>query len=117
QLPFLSLQPSEFLKLTLVFYLAVWLQKKETIISTFQEGFLPFLALLCLSTFLVALQPDLGGFLVFSCIATTMFFVAGGNIFHLILGAATAGLLGLPIILKKEYVLNRFKAFMNPTDP
>ena len=29
-----SVQPSEFLKLSLIFYLAVWLQKRETLIGT-----------------------------------------------------------------------------------
>lgn len=119
-LGFFSVQPSEFLKLTLVFYLAVWLQKKESLIATFQEGFIPFVVLLCISTFFVAIQPDLGSFLVFSVIATVMFFVAGGNILHLILGAGVAGLLGLPVILNKEYIRDRFTVFLhilfNPDD-
>ncbi len=117
---FFSVQPSEFLKLTLVFYLAVWLQKKESSIATFQEGFIPFVILLCLSTFFVAIQPDLGSFLVFTVIATVMFFVAGGNILHLFLGAGVAGLLGLPVILNKDYIRNRFTVFLhilfNPDD-
>jgi len=112
-LGFFSIQPSEFLKITLIFYLAVWLQKKESFIATFREGFLPFVALLCLSTFLVAIQPDLGSFLVFTCIASTMFFVAGGNIFHMILGGGMAGVLGLPLILSKEYVRNRITVFLH----
>lgn len=115
-----TLQPSEFLKITLVFYLAVWLQKKETLISTFQEGFVPFLVLLLLSTFLVAMQPDLGSFLIYAAVASVMFFVAGGNILHLFMGGAAAGLLGLPIILNKEYIRNRFTVFLhilfNPDD-
>lgn len=106
-----TVQPSEFLKLSLVFYLAVWLQKKQSSIATFKEGFVPFVILLCLSTFLVAIQPDLGSFLVFSVVASIMFFVAGGNIFHLLLGAVAAGILGLPIILSKAYVSLRFKVF------
>ncbi len=115
-----SVQPSEFLKLSLVFYLAVWLQKKESLIATFQEGFIPFVLLLCISTFFVAIQPDLGSFLVFSVIATVMFFVAGGNILHLLLGAGVAGFLGLPVILNKDYIRNRFTVFLhilfNPGD-
>ncbi len=106
-----SLQPSEFLKLSLVFYLAVWLQKKESLISTFREGFVPFVALLCLSTFLVAAQPDLGSFLIFTVIASAMFFVAGGNIVHLFLGGAMAAVTSLPVILSKEYIRNRFIVF------
>lgn len=113
QLAGFSLQPSEFLKITMVFYLAVWLQKREADIATFQEGFLPFVALLCLSTFFVAIQPDLGSFLVLTVIATTMFFVAGGNILHLLLGGSISALLSLPIILNKEYVRNRFSVFLH----
>lgn len=116
-----SLQPSEFLKLTMIFYLALWLQKREQLIGTFKEGFIPFVTLLVLSTFLVAVQPDLGGFLVLSGIGITMFFVAGGNIFHLFLGGALAGVLGIPVIMSKEYVRSRFDAFftllLNPEDP
>ncbi|MDD5469579.1 MAG: putative peptidoglycan glycosyltransferase FtsW [Candidatus Peribacteraceae bacterium] len=112
-----SVQPSEFLKLTLVFYLAVWLQKREQLVSTLKEGFLPFATLLIVSTILVALQPDLGSFLVLSGIAITMFFIAGGNVFHMLLGGAIAGVLGLPIILNKSYIRNRFLAFISPNDP
>ncbi len=113
QLAGMSIQPSEFLKITMVFYLAVWLQKREADIATFQEGFLPFVALLCLSTFFVAIQPDLGSFLVLIVIATTMFFIAGGNFLHLLLGGSISALLSLPIILNKEYVRNRFSVFLH----
>lgn len=112
-----TIQPSEFLKITLVFYLAVWLQKKEQLIGTFKEGFMPFVILLVLSTLLVALQPDLGSFLVLSSIASIMFFIAGGNLLHLLAGGALAGVLGLPLILSKQYVRNRFHAWLNPSDP
>lgn len=112
-----SFQPSEFLKLTLIFYLAVWLQKREQLVGTWKEGFLPFATLLCLSTVLVAVQPDLGSFLVLSAIAVTMFFVAGGNVFHVLLGGSIAAILGLPIILNESYVRNRFRAFLTPDDP
>lgn len=112
-----SVQPSEFLKLTLIFYLALWLQKREQLISTWKEGFVPFAVLLSLSTALVALQPDLGSFLVLGSIAVVMFFVAGGNIFHVILGGSMAAIIGLPMILQKQYVQNRFRAFLSPDDP
>lgn len=112
-----SVQPSEFLKLTLVFYLALWLQKREQLIGTWKEGFIPFAILLCVATMLVALQPDLGSFLVLSSISVVMFFVAGGNIFHVLLGGSIAAVLGLPLILQQDYVKNRFRAFLFPEDP
>jgi len=112
-----SIQPSEILKLTFIFYLAIWLQKREQLIGTLKEGFMPFAILLTVSTMLVALQPDLGSFLVLIGIAAIMFFIAGGNFLHLILGGAIAAVMGLPLILSQEYVRNRFKAFFSPNDP
>ncbi len=111
-----SVQPSEFLKLTLIFYLSVWLQKREQLIGTFKEGFLPFVTLLLISTFLIAIQPDLGSFLVLCTIAAAMFFIAGGSIFHLLLGGGLTAVLGLPIILQKDYIRNRFLAFLYVND-
>lgn len=113
----LSLQPDEFIKLTLIFYLAMWLQKREQLIGTWKDGFLPFATLLSISTILVAIQPNLGSFLIIASIAVIMFFVAGGNIFHVLLGGTMAAILGLPLILQKEYIRNRFRAFLSPTDP
>ena len=37
-----SLQPTEFAKLALIFYLAHWMERKNKDIGTFQYGFLPF---------------------------------------------------------------------------
>ncbi len=53
-----SFQPAELLKLTLIFYLAVWLQKREAQVATFKEGFLPFVTLLLISCVLVAVGND-----------------------------------------------------------
>jgi cell division protein FtsW len=115
-----SLQPSEILKLTFIFYLSTWLQKREQLIGTFQEGFVPFATLLLISTFLVAIQPDLGSFLVLSGIATVMFLIAGGGVLHLVLGGALASIIGLPVILQKGYIRLRFLGFLsilfNPGD-
>jgi len=113
----MSLQPVEYFKLAFVFYLAVWLQKREQLVGTFHDGFLPFATLLVVSTVLVAIQPDFGSFLILAGIAVTMFFVAGGNVFHMLLGGSIACVLGLPIILNKEYIRNRFLAFLSPDDP
>lgn len=113
----LSLQPSEFLKLGMIFYLAVWLQKRQQLIGTFKEGFIPFIILLITCTFVIALEPDLGTFLIMGSIACTMFFIAGGNLFQLLGGGLLASILGLPIILQKAYIRARFIAFLKPNDP
>jgi cell division protein FtsW len=112
-----SMQPSEFMKLSLILYLAVWLQKREQLVQTLEQGFLPFAILLASTTFLVALQPDLGSVLVLTSIAVTMFFIAGGNVFHIFVGGAISALVSLPLILSKSYIRARFLAFLRPDDP
>ncbi len=118
-LPFIpSLQPAEFVKLALIFYLAVWMEKRQEHVRTFQYGFLPFTILLSVVVLLLAAQPDFGSVLVISVIAAGMFFAAGGSIFHIIGGAFLAALAAYPIIMSKEYIRNRFMAFIDPAiDP
>jgi len=113
-----SLQPAEFVKLALIFYLAVWMEKREELVQSFQYGFLPFTFLLSAVVILLALQPDFGSVLVISVIAASMFFAAGGSIFHIVGGGLFAAAAAYPIIMSKEYIRNRFMVFLNPSiDP
>jgi len=114
-LPFLpSVQPAEMAKLGLIFYLAVWMEKRQELVRSFQYGFIPFTILLSMIVILLAMQPDFGSVLVISTIAVTMFFAAGGSIFHIGGGALFAAILAYPIIMSKEYIRNRFLTFLNP---
>ncbi len=114
-LPFLpSMQPAEIVKLSLIFYLAVWMEKRQELVRSFQYGFIPFSVLLSLVVVLLALQPDFGSILVISLIAVSMFFAAGGGVLHIFGGALLASLFAYPIIISKEYLRNRFIAFLNP---
>ncbi|MBI5422169.1 cell division protein FtsW [Candidatus Peregrinibacteria bacterium] len=113
-----SLQPAEFVKLALIFYLAVWMEKRQELVQSFQYGFIPFTILLSLVVVLLALQPDFGSVLVISTIATLMFFAAGGNIFHIFAGGLMAAVMAYPIIMSKPYIRNRFMVFFDPSiDP
>lgn len=114
-LPFLpSVQPAEFAKLSLIFYLAVWMEKRQELVRSFQYGFIPFTILLSAIVILLAMQPDFGSVLVISTIAATMFFAAGGSLLHIGAGALLAALMAYPIIMSKEYIRNRFLTFLNP---
>ena len=118
-IPYLpSIQPSEIAKLALSFYLAIWMDKKVQAITTFKEGFLPFVVLLSILVALIGAQPDFGAVLVMACIAGSIFFVAGGNILHIILGGFLASLFAWPVILSNEYIRIRMLAFLDPSiDP
>jgi len=118
-LPFIpSMQPAEFVKLALIFYLAVWMEKRQELVQSFQYGFIPFTILLSLVVVLLALQPDFGSVLVIAVVAASMFFAAGGNFFHIVSGALLAAFMAYPIIISKEYIYNRFMVFLDPSiDP
>lgn len=105
-----TVQPVEFFKFSMITYLSAWLPK--------QKDLLPFLLVLSIPILLLILQPDLGSLLVVFTIATSMFFVAGGNLKHLgILGGLSLPLLVLAILIS-PYRLQRVLTFFNPeSDP
>lgn len=114
-IPFLpSIQPSEMMKVALIFYLAIWMEKKEKTIQTWGSGFMPFAILMLPPVFLLALQPDFGSLLVISVLTAAMFFAAGGNMLHIFTGGMGALAIAFPVILAHPYILRRFTVFLDP---
>jgi len=113
-----SIQPAEFVKLGLIVYLAAWIEDNKDKLYDFQQGFVPFFLILSTVVGLLALQPDFGSVLVIVAIAFAMFFAAEGNILYLLAGGAVYAMGGGIVMTQKEYIKNRFLAFINPAlDP
>lgn len=113
-----SLQPSEIIKLGFILYLAAWLERKETSIKDFSEGFFPFVFVVGLVGIALIFQPDISTLGIITLSALTIFFLAGAKIFHLSL--LILGGLGLLWGLVKiaPYRMARFITFFNPqVDP
>lgn len=108
-----SLQPTEFAKLFLIFYLATWMEKKRDTIKSFQNGFLPFCIILGAIILPIILQPDLGGTLVVALIATTMFFVGGARIRHILLGAFIVMMASFVFLSNFSHLRDRITAFVS----
>lgn len=108
-----SLQPIEFAKLALVFYLANWMERKSNEIGTFQFGFLPFCIVTGIMVLPILLQPDLGGTLVVAIVAVAMFFAAGARVRHLAFGAFVAFLMAIIVVSSVGHVRERFSAFIS----
>lgn len=105
-----TIQPVEFLKLSLILYFSSWLSK--------HQRFGPLLFLLGIPVILLLLQPDLGSMLLISAIGICMYFVAGGDIKRI----SILGLIAIPIlialILLEPYRMQRLKTFIDPSlDP
>jgi cell division protein FtsW len=107
-----SLQPTEFAKLALVLYMAYFLSRKGRKVSDFYDGFIPFVIMSSIIIVPVLMQPDLGSTLVIGVIAVSMYFVAGANWKHLLIGAIGAMFLAIILIVSIPHVRDRFESFM-----
>ncbi len=103
-------QPSELMKMGLIFYLSTWLLKPRR--------FQSFLLLVGIIFGLVMLEPDLGSGIVLLLVALSMYFVSGKPLKHFVwfLGFGTIGILGL--IILSPYRMQRLTTYLNPdSDP
>jgi len=117
-LPVMRFQPSELIKLVMVFYLARQLTRKEKLIDDFKMGLLPSVFVIGLSLLLIVLEPDLGTAIVIGLLAMTMFLAAGVRWIHL-LALGTMGLVGaVAFVMSAPYRMKRVLTFLDPTwDP
>ncbi len=76
----ISIQPAEFVKISLIIYLSAVYAKKQTYINKFNHGVLPPLAYLVIVLGLIAVQPDFGTALIIGLIAGSIIISSGMNI-------------------------------------
>jgi len=109
-----AIQPTEFLKFSLVVYLASALARKGEAVRSFAEGILPFIVVLGLIGAVVLNQPDLGMLLVYGGVTVGLLFLAGARIKHLLLiVAGSVPFLFLAIRLA-PYRFARIISFLDP---
>lgn len=113
-LPFVSFQPSELAKFTVVLYLAHYLDKKTDKMWDFMKGFLPATLLVGILAALIIIEPDFGTTTLIVVVAFTMFIVGGARLTHIF------GIIGivLPVLiaalLAGEYRKARLLNFLDP---
>ena len=98
----LNLQPAEFIKLTLIIYLASIYSKKQQYIDNFVYGVLPPLVLMLMMIFLIVLQPDIGTAVIILLIGSTIILSSGIRFKHimgLLLFAGASLLLLIPKLI------------------
>jgi cell division protein FtsW len=110
-----SVQPAEILKVALILYLAMWLEKHQDHIRSFWDGLFPFMVMTGAAVFVVVImQKDMGTALVVAAATLGMYFAAGMRWSHL--GAAgLAGLVGgwLAVVLQPHRI-SRLMTFLHP---
>ena len=113
-LNFVTVQPSEFMKLAAVLYAADYTARKAAHMASFRKGFLPMFVVMMLVGWLLLREPDFGAFVVITVIAMGILFLGGMNwkLFAGLLGLLLAGFVVL--ILTSPYRLQRVIGFMDP---
>lgn len=114
-----SVQPSELSKLAIIIYIADWLSSKGDQIRKVSYGLIPFAILLGLVTGLIVLQRDLGTAILIATTALAMFFIAGGNLWQILLSGILGGGTLYSLITRSSYRMARITAFLDPlnSDP
>lgn len=109
-----NLQPSEFLKLFLVLYLAGYLVRRKDRLSEFTHGILTVAMLLMVTGVLLLLEPDMGSEVILWAVAFGMLFLGGVRLSHF-LAVVIAGLgAGVVMILTSHYREQRIIGFLHP---
>jgi len=113
-----NLQPSEFVKLFVLIYLAGYLVRRSHEVRTAVGGFLkPMLILTLICTLLLA-EPDFGAAAVMLAAAMGMMFLGGVRFWQFGVLIVCVALALATLIYTSPYRLERLTAFMNPwADP
>ena len=113
-----SVQPSEFMKLIMVVYVAGYLVRKQESLKNFTQGIVMMSIVVAAIGILLLLEPDLGSFVVISLTVFAMLFLGGVRFWHFmtVLGAGLASVALLTIIA--PYRMARATSFLDPwADP
>ncbi|MFH1129595.1 MAG: putative lipid II flippase FtsW [Patescibacteria group bacterium] len=113
----INFQPSEFLKLALIIYLATFFSKKE-VQSGATNTLIPFLAITAVVGGLIALQNDAGTLGLILIVGLILFFLSGAKMPHVII-VILIYIAGLFALIKFfPHRMERLMTFLNPsTDP
>ncbi len=109
-----GIQPSEFMKLGMILFLAKRFSDHQEKMWSFTKGILPPLLILGIALTLIMLQPDLGTGTVLAGTVLLMIYVAGARTRYLI-GLISIGVLGfVGLVLAAPYRISRIVAFLDP---
>jgi len=113
---FMSLQPSELMKIFVVLYAADYTVRKQDHMHIFRKGFLPLGTAVLLVGLLLLLQPDLGAFIVIAGIAMGLLFLGGVTV-RLFTGLlVTLGTAFTLLIMLSPWRRERIFAYLAPFD-
>jgi len=104
---FISMQTSDIARLSLIIYLAYYIDKKGNKIKEFYKGIIPPLLLIAIILFLIVIQPDFSTAAVLGIIGFIMLFIGGAQLSHLAAASGAALAIMIPVMLVMPYRMKR----------
>jgi cell division protein FtsW len=118
RLGFVTLQPSELMKLFMIVYVAGYLVRRQEELRTFTQGILMVSIVVAIIGMLLLQEPDFGAVVVICTTVLTMLFLGGVRFWHFML-VVLAGVGGMVLLtLIAPYRMSRVTSFLDPwADP
>ena len=111
-----TLQTSDVARMAIIVFMAYYVDKKRDQLKDFQIGLLPALSVLAIIMGLIVIQPDYSTALMLGTIGVLILFIGGAQISQLSLAGAGAMLIGIPVLLSREYRRERIFSFFGLDD-
>jgi len=113
----IRIQPGEFAKLAVVFYMSTYIERQSTKMKTLISGAIMPLGIVCLFGALLLKQPDFGSTIIILTVVFLQLLLVS-NLKHLLgLGAVALSAI-VSLILISPYRFKRFHSFLDPlADP
>lgn len=118
RLGFMTMQPSEMMKLLAVLYAADYTVRKAAFMHDFKRGFLPMAGVMVFVGAMLLREPDFGALVVITSITMAILFLGGLNwrVFAGLIICLAVSFAGL--VVTSPYRWERMKGFMDPwSDP
>ncbi|KND49652.1 MAG: cell division protein FtsW [Parcubacteria bacterium C7867-008] len=114
ELGFTTVQPGEFLKVSVILMMAVYLAHAKQKITEYKHGLIPFAAIVGIPSAILLLQPNTSTVLIIGAACAVMYFLAGApwRDFAIIAACSIAALTAL--VFMRPYLMNRVMTFMHP---
>ena len=112
----ISIQTSEFMKFSLITYIAYCLEQKKDKMSSFNDGLLPMVIVIGISSLLILKQPDFSTTAMLIMIVFIMLFVGRARISHLFAIGSVGSLLMLLSLFGSSYQIARIRSYFEGGD-
>tara|TARA_Y100001970_G_scaffold200321_1_gene243629 strand:+ start:158 stop:1306 length:1149 start_codon:yes stop_codon:yes gene_type:complete len=109
-----SFQTSDIARLSLIIFLAYYLDEIKARIKNLYDGFLPCITVIGIIMAFIVIQPDFSTAFMVGLIGILLLFISGARIFHILTSFIIGLLISFPIIYFSPYRWARIRSFFSP---